>query len=223
MDIVRQSAKKKTSALMFSLEQSGDELMDKMICQESGLNLWAMQSGNMSKKKEAKYFETVGQLGDLNVMIDDNGGISPAHMKSTVEKLKGQNEIDLIVVDYLQLMTAGFKTNSKVEEVTYISAALKSIAKEYQIPVLALAQLNRSVELRGDTTPRLSDLRDSGSIEQDADVVMFLSRDKGEQKDSLLESELVIAKHRAGPVGIINLLFDKASTSFRSKKKNNVV
>lgn len=221
LDIARQTATKhKTSVGIFSLEMSSQQLVDRMLAAQAGVNAWKLRTG---KLKDAEDFERLQEgmsaLSEAPIYIDDKPGTTVLSMRSVARRLKMEKDLGLIIVDYLQLIIPGASrgSDSMVQQVTEISRALKGMARELDVPVLALSQLSRAVEQRGGR-PRLSDLRDSGSIEQDADVVMFIHRDdkRNENSDRPGIAEILVEKHRNGPVGKIDLKFDEEKTTFRS-------
>jgi replicative DNA helicase len=196
-----------------------------MLSAESRVNAWNLRTGRISDEKGdfAKLQNSLDKLSKAKIYIDDQAGNSIVRMKALSRRLKAEKGLDLIVVDYLQLMSTSKNYDSMVNQVTEISRSLKSLAKELDVPVLALSQLSRAVESRGGK-PRLSDLRDSGSIEQDADVVMFIHRDdKGkDESDKTNIVEILIEKHRNGPVGKVELYFDEKTTTFQSLEKSSL-
>ncbi len=212
------------SILIFSLEMSSQQLVDRMLSAESRVNAWNLRTGNLSSDREfSQLRDSLGKLAKAKIFIDDTAGNSIVRMKSLARRIKAEKSLDLIVVDYLQLMTTSKSHDSMVNQVTEISRSLKGLAKELDVPVLALSQLSRAVESRGGK-PRLSDLRDSGSIEQDADVVMFIHReDKGKDESEKTNiAEILIEKHRNGPVGKVDLYFDEKTTTFLNLEKSNL-
>src|SRR3989338_4260263 len=223
LDIARMSATvHEKSVLVFSLEMSSQQLVDRMLSAESRVNAWNLRTGHLSSDREfSQLRNSLDKLAKAKIYIDDQPGNSIVRMKALSRRLKAEKGLDLIVVDYLQLMTTSKNYDSMVNQVTEISRSLKSLAKELDVPVLALSQLNRAVESRGGK-PRLSDLRDSGSIEQDADVVMFIHRDdkQNENSDKPNIAEIMIEKHRNGPTGHVELYFDDKHTSFREIDKS---
>ncbi len=212
------------SVLIFSLEMSSQQLVDRMLSAQSRVNAWNLRTGNLSSDREfSQLRDSLDKLAKAKIFIDDQAGNSIVRMKSLARRIKAEKGVDLIVVDYLQLMTTSKNYDSMVNQVTEISRSLKGLAKELNVPVLALSQLSRAVESRGGR-PRLSDLRDSGSIEQDADVVMFIHReDKGkEQMDKTNIAEILVEKHRNGPTGKVELYFDEKTTTFLNLEKSNL-
>jgi len=227
LDIVRLvGVKEKIPVGVFSLEMSKDQLVDRLLASEANVDLWKMRTGRLSDEGADNDFERIGhamgRLADAPIFIDDSASSNIMEIRTKARRLQAEQNLGLIVVDYLQLMQ-GRNTENRVQEVSEISRALKSLARELNVPVLALSQLSRAVEHRGtDKRPQLSDLRESGSIEQDADVVMFIYRDevytgKDSRKPNI--AEILIRKHRNGPTGQIELFFDASKTSFRSLAK----
>ena len=225
LDIARMTATvHDKSVVVFSLEMSSQQLVDRMLSAESRVNAWNLRTGRLSSDREFSHLrDSLDKLAKAKIYIDDQPGNSIVRMKALCRRLKIEKGLDLIVVDYLQLMTTAKNYDSMVSQVTEISRSLKSLAKELNVPVLALSQLSRAVESRGGK-PRLSDLRDSGSIEQDADVVMFIHReDKGkEESEKTNIAEILIEKHRNGPTGKIELFFDTKSTTFLTLEKSSM-
>ena len=188
----------------FSLEMGRESVVDRMISAQGDIDNWRISTGNLAAEDFEKYGIAAGELAEAQIFIDDTPGISVIEMRTKARRLQMEHGLDLIIVDYLQLIH-GRNLESRVQEVTYISQALKNLSRELKVPVLALSQLSRAVEQRGGVKrPQLSDLRDSGSIEQDADVVMFLYRPDDEDRENM---GLVVAKHRNGPTGEIDLRF----------------
>jgi replicative DNA helicase len=225
LDIARMSATIHDKSVgIFSLEMSSQQLVDRMLAAESRVNAWNLRTGRLTADKEfSQLRDSLDKLSKAKIYIDDQPGNSIVRMKAISRRLKAEKGLDLIIVDYLQLMTTSKNYDSMVNQVTEISRSLKSLAKELDVPVLALSQLSRAVESRGGK-PRLSDLRDSGSIEQDADVVMFIHReDKGKDESEKTNiAEILIEKHRNGPTGKIELYFDEKTTTFLSLEKSSV-
>ncbi len=215
------------SVAVFSLEMSKGQLTDRMLAAEAGVDAWKMRTGNLDDKVDMDPLrDAIGRLSEAKIYIDDNSYNNILRMKSACRKLKRKNGLDLIIVDYLQLMAplSSGKNSSPVQEVTEISRGLKQLAKELDVPVIALSQLSRNIEHRGDNAqPRLADLRDSGSIEQDADVVIFIHRDKSDVEGKRLENEvkLIIEKHRNGSTGIVELWMDENKISYAEIDRNH--
>jgi len=198
------------SVAFFSLEMGISEITERMISQQAGIENWKIKHAQLNSEEMEKYSIAMGELNDLRFFIDDTPGISVLEMRTKLRRLAMKVPIDLVVVDYLQLCKS-YVNESRVQQVSDISQGLKNLAREMKVPVIALSQLSRAVESREDSRPQLSDLRDSGSIEQDADVVMFLSRPVKDNREDYL---LSIAKHRAGATGEIPLFFKGAVTRF---------
>lgn len=212
------------SILVFSLEMSSQQLVDRMLSAQSRVNAWNLRTGNLSSDRDFSHLrDSLDKLSKAKMFIDDQAGNSIVRMKALARRIKAEKGLDFIIVDYLQLMTTSKNYDSMVNQVTEISRSLKALAKELDVPVLALSQLSRAVESRGGK-PRLSDLRDSGSIEQDADVVMFIHReDKGKDESEQTNiAEILIEKHRNGPTGKVDLYFDGKTTTFLDLEKSNV-
>jgi replicative DNA helicase len=218
LDVARMSATiHDKSILIFSLEMSSQQLVDRMLAAQSRVNAWNLRTGKLSDSKGefAQLRDAMDKLAKARIYIDDQAGNSIVKMKALARRLKAEKGIDMIIVDYLQLMTTSKNYDSMVNQVTEISRSLKGLAKELDVPVIALSQLSRAVESRGGR-PRLSDLRDSGSIEQDADVVMFIhSEDRGKDENEKTHiAEILVEKHRNGPTGKVDLYFDMKTTTF---------
>ncbi len=196
---------------IFSLEMGREMLVDRMISAQAGIDNWKIATGNLDEEDFKKYGVATGELSEANIFIDDTAGVSVMEMRTKARRLMLENKIDLIIVDYMQLVKAP-QAESRVQEVSKISQGLKNLARELKVPVLALSQLSRAVEQRGgDKKPQLSDLRDSGSIEQDADIVMFLYHPNEEDRSN---AKLIVAKHRNGPTGELDLFFRSELTRF---------
>ena len=192
------------------------------VLPESRVDAQALRTGNLSDADWAKLVEGAGIIGDSELIIDDTPGISISEMRSKCRKYKLEHDLKLIIIDYLQLMSgSGRSTDSRQQEISDISRSLKALARELNVPVLALSQLSRAVEQRPDHRPMLSDLRESGAIEQDADVVMFIYRDDYYNKDTELKgiSEIIIAKQRNGPIGTVNLAWLPEYTKFANLER----
>ena len=212
--------KEKRSVGFFSLEMSADQLADRLVSLESGVDSWKMRTGNLSDADFPKIGYAYGTLAEAALYIDDSPSLNVMEIRSKCRRLQMEHGLDLVVVDYLQLMEGRGRSNdnNRVQEISDISRSLKTLARELNVPVVALSQLSRAVEARPDKRPMLSDLRESGSIEQDADVVMFIYRDDYYHKDSERKgvTEILVRKHRNGPVGDVELFFIPEQTRFRS-------
>ncbi len=206
------------SVAFFSLEMSKEQLVNRMLCAEANIDSQRLRVGEMADKDWDALWEACDMMSKAKIYIDDTAGITVMDMRSRARRLKAEHGLDLIVVDYLQLMQGSGKRNSsgdRQQEVSEISRSLKALARELDVPVIALSQLSRSVEARQVKRPMLSDLRESGSLEQDADIVAFLYReDYYNPETENKHTELIIAKHRNGPVDTVNLFFHKQFTKF---------
>lgn len=191
---------------IFSLEMSKEELVDRLLVGEADVDAWKLKTGRLNDTDFAKLSEAMGRLADAPIFIDDTPGISISEMRTKARRLQMEHGVKFIIVDYLQLINPGKRYDNRVQEVSIVSQSLKNLARELKIPVLSLSQLSRAVEHRGEKKPQLADLRESGAIEQDADVVMFLYR-ADEELAPTMNIKLLIAKHRNGPTGEIDLLF----------------
>jgi len=223
LDMMRHAAmvEKKTVAF-FSLEMSQTQIMDRLLGMQSEIPFWEIRTGRLSDKKFMKLADTMGELADANLYIDDQAGQHINAIRTKARRLVLEKGLDIIFVDYLQLMH-GSNQESRTLEVGEISQGLKNIAKELNVPVVALSQLSRAIEQRQGRRPQLSDLRESGSIEQDADVVMFIDREETWNPDTENKgiAELIVAKHRNGPTGLVKLAFVNEIASFRNLYKGD--
>ena len=209
--------KKDLSVAIFSLEMSKQQLMNRLLSMESRVNSQSMRTGNLKDEDWSKLIESAGVIGDSNLIIDDTPGITVRELRSKCRRYKLEHGLDIIMIDYLQLRSGGGRgSDSRQQEISEISRSLKALARELNVPVVALSQLSRAVESRTDHRPMLSDLRESGAIEQDADVVMFIYRDDYYKKDSDMKgiAEIIIAKQRNGPIGTVNLVWLPDYTKF---------
>lgn len=230
LDIARKaSVIHKASVGVFSLEMGKEQLVDRMLCAQAKINLWKMRTGKLSDSGDGNDFarigEAMGQLSEAPIFIDDSANCTVMEIRTKCRRLKIEHNLDLIIIDYLQLMEGrGGNNVSRVQEITEISRGLKGIAREIDVPIMALSQLSRAVENTSPAIPKLSHLRDSGSIEQDADIVMFMYR-KATDRNFKIEdltpeeensAELYIAKHRNGPTGKIDLFFNAEQASYKT-------
>ena len=207
---------------IFSLEMSKEQLVNRLFSLESHVEAQNLRTGNLSDSDWSSLIEAAGIIGKSNLIIDDTPGISIAEMRSKCRKYKLEHDLKLIIIDYLQLMSgSGRGSDSRQQEISDISRSLKALARELSVPVIALSQLSRAVEQRPDHRPMLSDLRESGAIEQDADVVMFIYRDDYYNKDSENKgiAEIIIAKQRNGPIGTVNLVWLPDYTKFANAER----
>lgn len=217
--------KEKIPVGIFSLEMSSDQLIDRMLAAESGVDLWRLRTGRLKSGDGDDDFQRIGEamgvLSEAPVYIDDAGSANVMEMRTMARRLQSEHNVGVIIIDYLQLMEGRRGGDNRVNEISEISRALKQLARELNIPVIALSQLSRAVESRSPQIPKLSDLRESGSIEQDADVVMFLYREDREKPDTPNKNivEIHVAKHRNGPIGKMSLYFNENSTTFKSLER----
>ena len=216
------AVKSKVTTAIFSLEMSKDQLVNRLLSMESKVDSQLIRTGNLSANDWEKLIESAGDISKAPLIIDDTPGISISELRSKCRKFKLENDLGLVIIDYLQLMSGGSKrTDSRQQEISDISRSLKALAREINAPVIALSQLSRACETRPDHRPILSDLRESGAIEQDADVVMFIYRDDYYNKDTDKKniSEIIIAKQRNGPIGTVELVWLPNYTKFANKSK----
>ena len=217
------AVKNKVPTAIFSLEMSKDQLVNRLLSMESKVDSQLIRTGNLSANDWEKLIESAGDISKAPLIIDDTPGISISELRSKCRKFKLENDLGLVIIDYLQLMSGGNKrTDSRQQEISEISRSLKALAREINAPVIALlSQLSRACETRPDHRPILSDLRESGAIEQDADVVMFIYRDDYYNKDTDKKniSEIIIAKQRNGPIGTVELVWLPNYTKFANKSK----
>ena len=210
---------------MFNLEMSGEQLLQRMIAAETRIDSQLLRRGELADHEWAIFLEALGRLSETRIYIDDTPSISPMQLRTKCRRLYAEHGLDLVMIDYLQLMQAEHPTSNRVQEVSEISRELKGLARELDVPVIAAAQLSRAVESRQNKRPQLSDLRDSGSIEQDADVVMFIYRDDYYNPDSSERpniAEINVAKHRNGPTGAIDLFWHGKLATFRNLHRQEI-
>lgn len=214
--------KKNMTVAIFSLEMSKEQLVNRMFSLESSVDAQKLRTGQLNDQEWERLIESAGVIGKSNLIIDDTPGISISELRSKCRKYKLENNLSMIIIDYLQLMSGSGRSDSRQQEISDISRSLKSLARELGVPVLALSQLSRAVEQRPDHRPMLSDLRESGAIEQDADVVMFIYRDDYYNHDSEKKgvSEIIIAKQRNGPIGTVELAWLPEYTKFANLERD---
>jgi len=221
------ATKEQQSILLFSLEMSKEQLVDRLLASEAGVDAWNIRTGNLSDSDFEKLGQAMGSLSEAPIYIDDTPGINVLEIRTKARREQQRRPIGLIIVDYLQLMSGVGKgaSDNRVQEISEISRGLKSIARELNVPVVALSQLSRSVENRHPQIPQLADLRESGSIEQDADVVMFIYREDyyNPETDRKNMTDILIKKHRNGPTGQIELYFHPDLLQFRTLDKKHEV
>ena len=208
--------RKNLTVAIFSLEMSKEQLVNRMFSMESGVDAQKLRVGQLNDQEWERLIESAGVIGKSRLIIDDTPGISIGELRSKCRKYKLEHDLSIIMIDYLQLMSGGGRSESRQQEISEISRSLKALARELNAPVIALSQLSRACESRQDHRPMLSDLRESGAIEQDADIVMFLYRDDYYNKDTETPNiaEVIIAKQRNGPIGTVNLLWQPEFTKF---------
>jgi len=215
------AVRNKITTAIFSLEMSKNQLVNRILSMNSKVDSQAIRSGELNDEDWAKLMESARTVGESGLIIDDTPGISITELRSKCRKFKLEHNLGLIIIDYLQLMSGGKKSESRQQEISEISRSLKALAREVNCPVIALSQLSRAVEQRPDKRPMLSDLRESGAIEQDADVVMFIYRDDYYNHDSedAGVSEIIIGKQRNGPTGTVKLAWLSQFTKFANLER----
>lgn len=222
LDFARHAAASGVPVGLFSLEMSKDQLVDRLLASQAHVDLWKLRTGKLDASGGeyddfSRLGQAMGELSQLPIYIDDHASNNVMGMRTMARRLQAEHGLGLLVIDYLQLMESSRYTDNRVQEVSDISRSLKKLAIELDVPVLALSQLSRAVEMRVDQRPKLSDLRESGSIEQDSDIVMFLHRqpmEDGQDRSAALDIDLLIEKHRNGPTGEINLRFHTSQVTF---------
>lgn len=228
LDFARNAALSGVPVGIFSLEMSRDQLIDRLIAAEGNVDLWRLRTGHLNQEGEDNDFmriqKAMAVLAEMPIFIDDSATLSAVELRAKARRLQTNHNVGLVLVDYLQLVKGGHHQNfeSRVQEVSEISRSLKAMAKELNVPVVALSQLSRGVEMRPSSEPKLSDLRESGSIEQDADVVMFIYREDKvkENSDKKNIAEIRVLKHRNGPTGKMELYFHEETASFKALAKH---
>lgn len=214
----------KKHVAIFSLEMSNEQLVQRLISQETGIDSQRLRTGKLNEDEWPIFTQAIETLNKTKMFLDDTPALTPLQLRTKCRRLHLEFNIDLVVVDYIQLMTSGTRIENRVQEVSYITRNMKVLARELNVPVLAAAQLSRAVEQRTDKEPQLSDLRESGSLEQDADIVMFIHRPEMYEKDTLKQNlaQIKIAKHRNGPVGTIELVFRNNLVKFENAATRHV-
>lgn len=208
----------KKKVAIFSLEMSNEQVVQRLIAQETGIDSQRLRTGKLSEQEWPLFTHSIEVFSDTRIFLDDTPAITPLQLRTKCRRLHMEFGLDLVIVDYLQLMGGESRNDNRVQEVSYISRNLKTLARELNVPVLTAAQLSRAVEQRTDKRPVLSDLRESGSLEQDADIVMFIYRPDQYEKDTVKQNvaEIIVAKHRNGPVGSVELIFRSALAKFEN-------
>lgn len=216
LSMARNAARHGLHAAIFSLEMSSEQVVQRLVSAETGIDTQRLRLGDLREDEWPLFVQATGKLADLPVFIDDTPSISVLQLRTKARRLHAEHGLDLVLVDYLQLMTGNVRSENRVQEVSYISRSLKALARELDLPVVAASQLSRAVEQRTDKKPILADLRDSGSPEQDADVVMFIYRDELYHPDTERQNiaDIIVSKHRNGPTGIVQLFFRKRLAQF---------
>jgi replicative DNA helicase len=214
----------KKHVAIFSLEMSNEQLVQRLISQETGIDSHRLRTGKLNEDEWPIFTHSIEVLSDTRIFLDDTPSLTPLQLRAKCRRLHLEYQLDLVLVDYLQLMTSGARSENRVQEVSYISRNMKVMARELDVPVLAAAQLSRAIEQRADKEPQLSDLRESGSLEQDADIVMFIHRPELYEKDTLKQhlAQIKVAKHRNGPVGTVELVFRDNLAKFENAATRHV-
>jgi replicative DNA helicase len=217
LSVLRNACLLKGRVLYFSLEMGHEQLTQRLVSMETGVSMKALRTGQMTDKETSQSIEALGRISEWPYFVDDSATLNPLQARTKAQRVAYQYGLDLIVVDYLQLMNAPGYAGNRVQEISNVARSLKELARELHVPVLANAQLSRAVEQRQDKRPKLSDLRESGEIENAADIVMFLYRDVvyNEATENPNQADVIIAKHRNGPTDTVPLYFDASSTRFR--------
>ena len=210
---------------IFNLEMSGEQLVQRMIAAETRIDSQRLRRGQLYEQEWPIFYEAIGRLSETRIFIDDTPSITPLQLRTKCRRLYAEHGLDLVMIDYMQLMQSERTNNNRVQEISEISRSLKGLARELDLPVVTASQLSRAVESRQDKRPQLSDLRDSGSIEQDADIVMFIYRDEYYNPDTTDRpniAEVNVAKHRNGPTGVVDLYWHGKLASFRNLQRQEV-
>jgi replicative DNA helicase len=214
----------KKHVAIFSLEMSNEQVVQRLIAQETGIDSQRLRTGKLQESEWPLFTHAIEVFSDTKLFLDDTPAITPLQLRTKCRRLHMEYGLDLVIIDYLQLMGGDTRNDNRVQEVSYISRNLKILARELNVPVLTAAQLSRAVEQRSDKRPVLSDLRESGSLEQDADIVMFIYRPDQYEKDTTKQNvaEIIVAKHRNGPVGSVEMIFRGALAKFENAATKHV-
>ena len=214
----------KKHVAIFSLEMSNEQLVQRLIAQETGIDTKRLRNAQLEEDEWPLFNQAIEVLSDTTIFLDDTPSLTPLQLRTKCRRIHLEFNLDLVLVDYLQLMSGGVRSENRVQEVSYISRNLKSLARELNVPILAAAQLSRAIEQRREKEPQLSDLRESGSLEQDADVVLFIYRPEQYDKDTLKQhiAAIKVAKHRNGPVGSVELIFRDQIAKFENAATRNI-
>jgi replicative DNA helicase len=221
---VRAAIQDKVPVGVFSLEMSKEQLVDRLICEEAQVDSWKLRTGNLSDDDFVKIGQAMGTLSEAPIFLEDTPALSAMEIRAKARRLQAEHEIKMVIVDYLQLIEGQGNSDNRVQQMSQISRSLKALARELDVPVIALSQLSRAVESRDPQIPRLSDLRESGSIEQDADLVIMLYREDyyDPETENKNITDIIIGKHRNGPTGQVQLYFSKEQLAFKDLDKNQV-
>ena len=226
LTVALNAARRGARVAIFTMEMGVEQLVQRLISMETGIKIQQLRTATISAREHTRLTEAIGRISNLPLFIDDTPSISPVEMRTKCRRLQHEYGLDIVMVDYMQLMSAGKAyENNRVQEISYISRSLKELARELNVSLLSTAQLSRAVEQRQDKRPQLSDLRESGSIEQDADAVMFLYRDEVYNPDTTEfpnQADVLLSKHRHGPTGTVQLYFEKSITKFMDVKMKRV-
>jgi len=225
LSVALNAAKVDARIAIFTMEMGADQIVQRFMAMETGINTQKLRTGHLSQQEYSKFVHSAGNLGGLPIFIDDTPSMTPVQMRTKCRRIQHEFGLDLVIVDYLQLMSGGGTfENNRVQEISFISRNLKEMARELQVPVFSAAQLSRAVEQRQDKHPQLSDLRESGSLEQDADIVAFLYREVvyNEAAENPNKADVIIAKHRNGPTGSISLHYENQLTKFLDARPHKI-
>lgn len=225
LSVALNAAKLGARIAIFTMEMGNEQIVQRFISMETGINTQKLRTGQLNQQEWSRFVQATGRLANLRVFIDDTPAMTPIQMRTKCRRLMHEHGLDLVIVDYMQLMNSGGGyENNRVQEISFISRSLKELARELNVPLFSAAQLSRAVEQRQDKRPLLSDLRESGSIEQDADIVAFLYRDAvyNEATEFPNRADIIIAKHRNGPTGTISLHFEKSLTKFADARTQTI-
>jgi replicative DNA helicase len=209
---------------VFSMEMGQAQVITRILAMETGINVQKLRLGKLNPQEASRFTEAIGRLSKWKLFLNDTPALTPAELRSSCRRLKIEHGLDMVIIDYIQLMNAEARNRDRTQEVAYISRTIKELAKELNVPILAAAQLNRELEHRKDKRPILSDLKESGGIEQDSDIVQFIYRDEMYNPDTEFpnQAEIITAKHRNGPTGITSLYFEKSLTKFMDASVHRV-
>ncbi len=226
LTVALNAARRGARVAIFTMEMGVEQMVQRLISMETGISIQKLRTANISAREHTRLTEAISRIANLPLFIDDTPSITPVEMRTKCRRLQHEYGLDIVMVDYMQLMSAGRAyENNRVQEISYISRSLKELARELNVALLSTAQLSRAVEQRQDKRPQLSDLRESGSIEQDADAVMFLYRDEvynPETTEFPNQADVMLLKHRHGPIGTVQLYFEKSITKFMDVKMQRV-